>query len=151
MGLELLSTVIILNEEAVSPSPACSRLWRETPSGHLGLQGSSRLECWTGGMGGLGLGEVWAHPLAPSICLAPLWAVEKTIRIKGRARRGWWGRGLRAHNHSQAHGRPRIGLWSQMPGGCQAPGSLLQSCQEEDGGASSGRTPSGGWRARSDL
>lgn len=102
-------------------------------------------------MGSLCLREVWAYSLPPSICLAPLWAVEKTIRVKGRAGRSWWGRGLRPYNHSQAHGRPRISLGSQVPGGGQAPGSLLQSCQEEDSGASPRRTPSGGGRARSDL
>lgn len=88
-------------------------------------------------MGGLCLGEVWAYPLPSSICLAPLGAVEKTIRVKGRAGRCWWGRGLRAYNHSQAHGRPRIRLRSQVSGGCQAPSTLLQSRQEEDSGASS--------------
>ena len=102
-------------------------------------------------MGGLCLREVWAYPLPSSICLAPLWAVEKTIRVKGRAGRSWRGRGLRAYDYSQAHGRPRIGLGSQVPGGRQAPSSLLQSRQEEDSRASCRRTPSGGGRASSDL
>lgn len=87
-------------------------------------------------MGSLGLREVWAHPLAPSIGLAPLGAVEETIGVKSRAGRSWWGRGLRANNHSQAHRRPRVSLGSQVPGGCQATSTLLQSCQEEDGSAS---------------
>lgn len=87
-------------------------------------------------MGSLCLREVWAYPLPPSVCLAPLGAVEKTIRVKGRAGRRRWGRGLRADNHCQAHGRVRISLGSQVPGGRQAPGTLLQSGQEEDSGAS---------------
>lgn len=87
-------------------------------------------------MGSLCLREVWAYPLPPSICLAPLGAVEKTVRVKGRTGRSWWGRGLRAYNHSQAHGRVRISLGSQVSGGCQAPRTLLQSSQEEDSGAS---------------
>ena len=88
-------------------------------------------------MGGLCLWEVWAYSLPTSRCLAPLGAVEKTIRVKGRAGRSWWNRGLRAYNHSQAHGRVRISLGSQVPGGCQAPSTLLQACQKEDCGASS--------------
>lgn len=87
-------------------------------------------------MGSLCLGEVWAYPLPTSICLAPLGAVEKTIRVKGRAGRSRWGRGLRADNHCQAQGRMWISLGSQVPGGCQAPSTLLQSSQKEDSGAS---------------
>lgn len=36
-------------------------------------------------MSALCLREVWVYSLAPSICLAPLGAVEKAIRVKGRA------------------------------------------------------------------
>lgn len=89
-------------------------------------------------MGGLCLGEVRAHPLAPSVCLAPLGAVEKTIGVESRAGRSWWGRGLGSYNHSQAHGRPGVSLGGQVPGGRQAPSALLQSRQEEDCRASSG-------------
>lgn len=88
-------------------------------------------------MSGLCLGEVWAYSLPPSICLAPLGAVEKTIRVKGRTGRSRWGRRLSAYNHCQTHRRPRISLGSQVPGGRQAPSPLLQSCQEEDSRASS--------------
>lgn len=76
-------------------------------------------------MSALCLGEVWVYSLAPSVCLAPLGAVEKTIRVKGRAGRSRWGRRLRTYNHGQAHRRSRLSLRSQVPGGCQAPSALL--------------------------
>lgn len=102
-------------------------------------------------MGCLCSGEVWTHPLAPAVGLAPLGAIEKTIRVKGRTGQIWWGRWLRAYNHGQAHGRLRVGLRSQVPGGCQTASPLLQASQEEDSSASPRQTASGRGRARPDL
>lgn len=76
-------------------------------------------------MSALCLREVWVYSLAPSICLAPLGAVEKTIRVKGRAGRSWWGRRFRTDNHSHTHRKSRFSLGSQVPGRCQAPSTLL--------------------------